>query len=161
MTISLAGLTIFLTSNFLGIIPAILIGVLVYYFWGRINRKAATIGLFESNINAYYTGIKSGLTHSEAISLVIESRYPHSPDKQKQILDHYEESVSGLAIVYSEHSPDLINPKSGRLTNAEELKFLVYLLFCQENGDPPEGYDKVVRENIAITYERIANKYAT
>lgn len=118
-----------------------LIGSLVFFVgWFLLNIQSSTKGLASANLSAYFTGISKGLSHPEALERMIATRYPFSAAKRESVLRH-------VAAVAGESPPD------------EQVKAVIFAMFCQENGVPPEDVANRMWKTIEGEYSHIASRY--
>jgi hypothetical protein len=131
-----------IAGTFIGIVVALAIFVI----WSRYNRRESTTGLYKANLFAYFTARKQGCSHEEALIHVVRTRYPFSTDKQQEILYKFKSTVDAF-----KHGLMTMSPE-------EEVQMLVYTIFCESNGIPPEDVGGKIIEQIAITYNEYKPK---
>ena len=81
----------------------------------RFTARQKAVGLFQSNFSVYWSARRAGSCHEDALAAVAGDRVLHS---------------------FGE-APALMSPAAPRSEQeAAELKTLVWLIFCNESGEP-------------------------
>lgn len=112
-------------------IGSVFVGVLAaagLVAWFRFNVRQATVGLFDGNLRAYWNTRAAGATHEQAIARVITSRYGFEPARQEKIRTDLEDHLAWTPAIKGLNEAE---------RQAFEVKMLVWLIFCNENGRPP------------------------
>ncbi len=102
----------------IGLWLAGILSLVLLVLWYRFNISQGTVGLFRSNLRAYFSGRQAGKSKEETIDLMLSTR---GTDRAKKMM--------------ALHSPNL------QLIDFKEpdadVKRLVFAIFCAENGLPP------------------------
>ena len=105
-----------------GLVVAALVGLLF-----RWIAKQATTGLFRANLTVYGVARTRGLSHEDSLHQVVASRYPRNLAKQTEIAHHLQQ--------FPASPPNPSSSSEERQMN--DLRTLVWLIFINENGVPP------------------------
>jgi hypothetical protein len=126
-----------------GVVVGLLAAVAFVVAWFRFNVKEAWSGLIEANMKTYFALRRGGVDHPAALDAVVASRFPLSPERRSKVLDRLTSLRSRRG-----RSQDSV------LSEAAEVQCLVYFMFCEENGEPPEGIRADLVCDIEETYDR-------
>jgi hypothetical protein len=117
--------------------------------WWRFNMREASTGLIRANLKTYFALRHRGAPHTEALIRVVQSRFPLSRERQARVLSRLADLV--------EATPDEPDTAESRGANdGLETRLLVYLVYCEENGEPPEGVRGEIMREIDLTIRALA-----
>lgn len=110
--------------------------------WGLFNGRAGKTGLFKANLRVYFRRRSTGASHEEAMARVVQTRYPFSSEKQDAVMHAFSRTPCGE-------------------TEEDQLKALVYTIYCQERGAaPPDEYKAHLLQILDNVYRSVGRKYA-
>lgn len=111
-------------SLFIETFLAIILALITFIAWFKFNQRAASVGLFNSNLFAYERAKMSGMPKEDSIAYMVSTRYPQMPFEM--VHSQIESVLFGLLpIVENRFSePD------------KDLKCYLLALFCYENNIP-------------------------
>jgi len=135
-------LVFFLLRNVIGILGAVALSVVFLIGWCWFNIRAGMTGLAKANMRAYFNQRAKGASHEEALDWVIRFRYPFSPEKQAACKDFVDAVLQDSA------------------GEEDDLKWLVYIIFCYEAGRPPDRIVHKVFRNIDNIYYSMSKRYS-
>jgi hypothetical protein len=115
--------------NFMPTYLAALLAGALLVGWFRINVRAALKGLARANLRAYFVTRERGASHEEALAQMVASRYPFSPERATRLLAHFALASTGMS-------------------QRDQLRALVFMVFIEENGPPPPPLAATVQRNI-------------
>lgn len=141
----------FILKGIIGTLVAAILSIALLGGWFMLNIRSSTTGLIKANMRSYFLSRTKGATHEEAFEKVIWSRYPFSEEKPAAVKSMFEDYKKFLA--------ENLEGKVQQ-TDEEELKSLVYFIFCYEQGDPPTSdlKDQIFRI-IDDVYDSMSRRY--
>lgn len=132
----------FILKTFIGVLGAVLVSAVLFIGWFIFNIRASTTGTIKSNMQAYFLTRQKGANHQDALDRVIQTRYPLSEGKRADIRTRFNSKL-----------PDRNDDEK------YDLKHLVYVIFCDENGLPPESSAQRILNKIDKIYDSMSKKY--
>lgn len=125
----------------IGIVYSAIVSIFIFILWSVFNYRSATKGLFKSNMFAYFVKRLKGSSHEAALEWVIISRYPYSEEKQNNVRRMFNAMRIGL-------------------DEESDIKTLVFVIFCNECGQPPTLHATYkILNKIDKVYESMERKY--
>lgn len=111
----------------------VIIVVVALFF--AFNVWSGTRGLVRANMGVYFRAKRNGASQSEALGMVIKTRFPNSLEKQSRLMG-----------VVNSQKPE-----------ADCLKSLVYTIFVEEHGAPTYEWNKKITKMINEEYVRLVD----
>ena len=79
-------------------------------------------GIIKSNLRVYFDSLRHNATHKDALARCLKTRYPFEPDKIREVLLHWEQSL-----MVKVHFNDI-----KALTDKDELRELIKSMYNVE-----------------------------
>lgn len=108
--------------------------------WVLFNVRAGTTGLFKASLRVYFKCRSRGTSHEDAMARVVQTRYPFSVERQMAVMDTFSRTPCGES-------------------EEDQLKILVYTIFCQESGVPPSDYKERIIKDLDRVHSSMRRKY--
>ena len=150
-TMLLASAILFVVLCFVfSVSTAFLLSIFFLGAWMLINYYASNTGLIKINMQAYFQALSAGKTSDEALTYVIQSRYPDSKEKRDYLIDK-------LA------HPDKIRIELRKMASDEsfeKLRELIMEIYLFDNGVPPDPSIGIkIHSQIDATYSTMLEQF--